>query len=332
MDITSYLLGKQAGGGGGQPSLQSKSITITENGTQNVTADSGYDGLSSVSVTTNVSGGGGLDWSVIGYSGEPQAIEDGYNYAVEIMNNWTPATSLSYKFYNDKKLMFMPLVDTSTTTNMQSMFENCYSLIEIGILNTSSVTKMKDMFKSCYSLEEIPLIDTSQVTSFEGFMNSCQKIKKIPKLNTVSVTTMKQAFYGCANLESVSLLNTENVTDFSGMFNGCSQLKTIPQFDISNATNLSGMFTSCSELKNLPLLNAEKVTNFSNMFFGCRSLTDETLDNILQMCINAVSYTGTKTLVQLGFNSTWANVYPVSRIQALPHYQDFLNAGWTIGY
>ena len=50
MDITSYLLGKQASGGGG--------------------------------------GGSSLDWSAIGYNGEPQEIKDGYNYAVEIMENW----------------------------------------------------------------------------------------------------------------------------------------------------------------------------------------------------------------------------------------------------
>lgn len=41
------------------PTLQSKSVTITENGTQTITADSGYDGLDEVEVTTNVSGSGG---------------------------------------------------------------------------------------------------------------------------------------------------------------------------------------------------------------------------------------------------------------------------------
>lgn len=36
------------------PSLQDKSITITESGTQNITADEGYDGLNNVEVITNI--------------------------------------------------------------------------------------------------------------------------------------------------------------------------------------------------------------------------------------------------------------------------------------
>ncbi len=53
MDITSYLLGKKKGGGG-TSTLQEKSVTVTVNTTQNITADSGYDGLSKVILTTNV--------------------------------------------------------------------------------------------------------------------------------------------------------------------------------------------------------------------------------------------------------------------------------------
>ena len=48
--------------GSSAPSLQSKSVTYTANGTNTITPDEGYDALSSVDVTVDVaSGGGGVE-------------------------------------------------------------------------------------------------------------------------------------------------------------------------------------------------------------------------------------------------------------------------------
>jgi len=92
---------------------------------------------------------------------------------------------------------------------------------------------------------------------------------------------------------------------------------------------MNNMCNGCINLTTIPLLNTSSVETMTNMFSSCSNLTDTSLDNILQMCVGATSYTGTKTLATLGFNAT---NYPATRIQALPHYQNFIDAGWTIGY
>ena len=55
----SKITGTATGGGG---NYQSKSVTYTSNGTDTVTPDAGYDALSAVNVTVDVSGGGG--WTI----------------------------------------------------------------------------------------------------------------------------------------------------------------------------------------------------------------------------------------------------------------------------
>lgn len=255
----------------------------------------------------NLPSGGGLDWSAIGYSEMPQAIQDGYDYAKNIYDNWDSSqTSLRMKFIDDLDLVYMPLVDTSNATRADNMFQRCSNLQICPSLNLSSCHEtFSNMFYECVKLQEVGLLNISNATATNYMFGQCTSLKTIP------------------------LLNTSNATNTSYMFSNCTNLISIPQLDISKSTNVSSMFYGCYKLQTVPELNPSSATNMNSMFYNCIALTDTSLDNILQTCISATSYGGTKTLARLGLTSTY---YPVSRIQALPHYQDFLDAGWTIGY
>ena len=85
--------------GGGAPSLQSKSVTYTSNGTATITPDEGYDGLSSVVVTVNVSGGGGVEneGCIVQIKG---TFNSGGSIAYAELKNGTITTTLQY--FNNK--------------------------------------------------------------------------------------------------------------------------------------------------------------------------------------------------------------------------------------
>lgn len=100
-----------------------------------------------------------------------------------------------------------------------------------------------------------------------------------------------------------------------------------PLLDTSNVTNMYNMFAGCSSLTLIPLLNTSNATSMNGMFSNCTSLSNESLNNILAMCTNATSYTGTKTLKYIGINATQATT-----CQSLSNYSAFTSAGWTTGY
>jgi hypothetical protein len=161
MDIESYLLGKKSSSGGG---------------------------------------GGGLDWTSLGYNGTPQEIVDGYNYALQIKNNWTDDASLASKFSTDSQLMFFPKVISTNCTSMKLMFTKCYRLMygDFSQFNTSKVQRMDSMFSECRDLVEL---DLSSFTS-ESLTKTSQMFQKCPMLRKIDIRNMSFA----------------NVTSFSDMF------------------------------------------------------------------------------------------------------------------
>lgn len=100
--------------GGSAPSLQSKSVTYTSNGTATIMPDEDYDGLSSVDVTVNVaSGGGGGDFNFDGYIGITKATSGTYTVA----GNLKRVTIQHGLGEIPKIILALPEYDSSVTTN-----------------------------------------------------------------------------------------------------------------------------------------------------------------------------------------------------------------------
>ena len=175
--------------------------------------------------------------------------------------------------------------------------------------------------------------DWVNVSDLSGKFRSDGKLSIMPLVDTSNATNMANMFNDCGNLKNLPLLDTSKVISMAGMFQNCSVIETIPLFDTSSVVNMNKMFSGCKELKNIPLLDTSNIDSIAsyhqNIFSNCNNLTDESLDNILNMCINMKNVSSSKTLAYIGISSTY---YSTSKIEALPHYQDFINAGWTIGY
>lgn len=239
------------------PNLQNKSIEITENGTTNIVADEGYDGLNNVEVTTNVGG------------------------SSEIIK--IAPTSISFSNYTGTEIDLSALsVENLTTLN--GMFSNVTNLIKINLggLDISKMTNIGYMFRGCSNLIEIQGINNlnlSSVTQMTGIFQNCTNLTKLDlnNWNMPKLTYSYQFFHSCSKLIElkVSNWNTSKFTDMRGMFTNCEVLPELDLsgWDTSNVTNMSTMFYNCKALKKLDIRNfvIDKVTSSANMFYGVSS-------------------------------------------------------------
>lgn len=202
MDITSYLLGKESGGGA---TLQEKSVTITENGTTNVTADSGYDGLSKAVVTTNVSGGADLsEYFYNTYQGGTW---------IKLIKKLPSPISLSgstfTNFFNNYPGTKIPqFVFDTTNVALGSFYSNCTNATDFNIqsLENVNITSNSNMFKDCSSVQ---ILNMGNV-HFKG-------------------TETTNMFANCHNLETLSIASYDmsGILRLSSMFNNVTNLKNL---------------------------------------------------------------------------------------------------------
>ena len=122
--------------GGGAPSLQSKSVTYTANGTATITPDDGYDGLSSVDVTVDVSGGGGgvETCTLTTLVGKAPGLRHGTIYAYSGDTLITITSKGTYSI-NKKSLIY---IDGSNAEDQVTGLEKLYNAYGMSVCNVTS--------------------------------------------------------------------------------------------------------------------------------------------------------------------------------------------------
>ena len=171
-------------------------------------------------------------------------------------------------------------------------------------------------------------VDATVYASNNNLQSYIVEINGLDLIN-IPKTSLEGFFGGLANLQKASFKSRNNITDMSNMFYSCSKLEEVDfsNVDTSNVTNMGNIFYNCNKLKTIPEIDTNKVVSMGSAFYNCIALSTESLNNILGMCANATSYTGTKTLQSIGLTSAQATI-----CTGLSNWASAQSAGWTTGY
>lgn len=171
-------------------------------------------------------------------------------------------------------------------------------------------------------------VDATVYSNNNNLQSYIVEINGLDLIN-ISKTSLAGFFSGLANLKKISFKSRNNITDMSNLFYSCSKLEEVDfsNVDTSNVTNMGNIFYNCNKLKTIPELTTNKVVSMSSAFHNCTALSIASLNNILAMCANATSYSGTKTLQSIGLSS-----YQATICTGLSNWAAAQSAGWTTGY
>lgn len=291
------------------PITQEKEVTPTRN-IQEITPDTGYTGLSKVTVKGYVPKVANKTITSNGvYSAEEEGL-DGYDIVKVETGKYAPRY-VSFQQYTGTELDYeVSNLDTKNMTSTSSMFSDCKALKQLNLRNfiKSNIKSISSMFSDCDALETIDISgwDTSNVISVSSMFYNCRNLKSIdisklkfgklvqihhmfyycksltgnlilPEMDISKCTSLREMFYMCNASDIIGLENwdTSNITDMYFAFRN-SKIHTldISKWNLPKGYNMQNMFQECTNLQTLSEFDAQYALQLNYIFFGTSNLVN----------------------------------------------------------
>lgn len=201
-----------------EPITQEKEVTPTRN-VQEITPDTGYTGLSKVTVkgyTPKVTNKTITQNGI--YSAEEEGL-DGYDIVK------VETSGVDINDYFDKNIIGGDYTNPGWKQNIKRWRSPLY--VSEG---TNTAYMFRDFPFDETVLPEV-IFPSNEVNLYQMFYNA-KALKEIPWLkNIIAKANMSSAFEGCRNLLKLNKINCEKVTNISGVFNSVSNLTDFGGFE-----------------------------------------------------------------------------------------------------
>ena len=317
--------------------LQTKSVTVSTNGSSEINPDSGYDGLEKVNLTVAVPVPTieQNKTATISQNGtttiNPSSGNDAMDSVEVTVDVPTPTfNDLSYMFYEDARLLssyknfLLASLNAGNIDNLKYAFnkatinDQVLDLTDLKLNTTNNTPDLSYAFDSLVGLiKEIAFdLEISKANLNHAFSNNTG-LEKVSGLNIQATTAnfidVNSMFYGCSNLDEVTYEPPEgenpnwilNNTGYGSMFQSCVNLTYVPDLTFlinSGVVNFVFTFGGCSSLKYLDITIDRRQGKFSmlNMFNGCSKLEEITGDLDMSYCNNfSNAFTGCSALTTI---------------------------------
>lgn len=291
------------------PNLQNKTVSITDNGTEQVTCDSDYDGLDTVTIETDVEPA--LQSKTVNTNGvvEPDSGYDGLSSVTVNVTSLQQTVSyaneryIHYDLKNDLSINDNDIYCINFDADAPVGF-NAIDITASGITSDDHVYAYFDATE--HTLNYYTPSDRLGIKSVNGgdgyggyfsYLVNLVELKGLSKLIFEDYSTnWKKLFIGCTNLKGSEVsklfdeVDTQYITSCENMFRECTHLGTVVlnNVDLRRCTTMSEMFSFVGA-DDIVIIGGKytALTTMENMFRGAQlnsiHLTDMLLPALTTM-------------------------------------------------